>query len=234
MIRLQDISVELDEKRVLSSINFVWHPGESIALIGANGAGKSTLLKVISSLLKPSSGKIVYPAGMDLQKWRASIGTVFPENFMYESLTAHENLDFYRRLYGIKDNIGIGDVLRKVDLFHVRHEQVRSFSKGMKQRLSIARAMIHQPTYFLLDEPFDGLDHASKEVLKGLLFDLKQKGAAWILVSHDIQEAWALCDRTLVLHQGKLVAEEKCDEETFERFEEDYFSLFKETKHAFS
>jgi heme exporter protein A len=234
MIQLQGVSVELDEKRVLSSIDLIWNRKESIALIGANGAGKSTLLKVMASLLKPASGKVIYPEGMDLQQWRSSIGTVFPENFLYESLTAFENLDFYRQLYGVEDKNAIERVLQKVDLIHVRHEPVRSFSKGMKQRLSIARALIHHPTYFLLDEPFDGLDLVSKEVLKGLLFDLKQGGAGWILVSHDIQEAWAMCDRAVAIHKGRIVAEEKCSGEFFKTFEAKYLRLLKETDYAFS
>lgn len=234
MIRLQDVSVKLDEKKVLNSLDFIWNRGESIALVGANGAGKSTLLKVLATFLKPSNGKMIYPEGMDLQQWRSSIGTVFPENFLYESLTAFENLDFYRQLYGIEDKNGIEHVLQKVALIHVRHEPVRSFSKGMKQRLSIARALIHQPMAYLLDEPFDGLDLASKEVLKGLLFDLKQEGAGWVLVSHDIQEAWAMCDRALLINQGRIIAEEKCCVESFEAFEANYIRLLKETDDAFS
>jgi heme exporter protein A len=234
MIRLQDVSIELDEKRVLSSVDFIWNPGESIALIGANGAGKSTLLKVLATFLKPSSGKILYPEGMDLRQWRPSIGTVFPENFLYESLTAYENLDFYRQLYSVDDKNAIERVLQKVDLIQLRHEPVRSFSKGMKQRLSIARALIHNPKYYLLDEPFDGLDLVSKEVLKRLLFDLKQKGAVWILVSHDIKEAWAMCDRAVAIHKGRIVAEEKCNGESFETFEAKYIRLLKETDDAFS
>lgn len=234
MIQLEKVSVELDERKVLKSLHLNWNQGESIGLVGANGAGKSTLLKLIATFLKPSTGVLHLPEGMDLRRWRSSIGTVFPDNYLYEPLTAYENLQFYKQLYGVEDKGSIERVLGKVDLLQVKDEQVHSFSKGMKQRLSIARALIHSPTYYLLDEPFDGLDLTSKRVIKQLLFDLKKDGVQWILVSHDLEEAWRMCDRVIALHNGKIVLDMSCRQETLAEFEAKYVSLIKEKDHAFS
>ncbi|GAB7388541.1 ABC transporter ATP-binding protein [Bacillaceae bacterium] len=218
MIRLHKVSVVLGERTVLRSIDLALKKDEGIALLGPNGAGKSTLLKVLATLIKPTSGKMFFPDGMDLQKWRYAIGTVFPETFLYDALTAMENLNFYRKLYGVTNRDVMERVLERVGLLDVRHEPVRSFSKGMKQRLSIARALIHQPSYMILDEPFDGLDWASQEVLKRLLSDLKAKGTGWVFVTHDPELAWAHCDRVVVLYQGRIVFEEVCENRTFAEF----------------
>lgn len=224
MIQLHQVHIELNEKPILRSIDLEWKQGESIALAGANGAGKSTLLKVLATLLKPASGKMILPEGKGLKQWRRSIGTVFPETFMYDALTAKENLEFYAQLYHVNgENINrIEEMLDQVGLFQVRHEWVRTFSKGMRQRLSIARALIHQPDYLLLDEPFDGLDAKSTEQIELLLRHLKSSGVGWILVSHDLTQAWRLCDRALLLHQGRICVNTICEEDGYTTFLEDY------------
>ncbi|UOR13867.1 ABC transporter ATP-binding protein [Halobacillus amylolyticus] len=224
----------MNEKNVLRSINLHWRQGESIALIGANGAGKSSLLKVLSTLVKPSSGNIKYPVGISIRQWKESLGIVFPETFLYDGLTGYENLQFYQKLYGKVDKDGISQVLEQVELSQVQHELVSSYSKGMKQRLSIARALVHYPTYFLLDEPFDGLDLVSKQVLEDLLQQMHKKGTSYILVSHDTEHAWKLCDRALLMHKGRIVLEEKCTREGYLRFTNLYNALFKENQHDIS
>jgi ABC-type multidrug transport system ATPase subunit len=234
MIQLQQVNVELDEKHVLHSIDLKWRQGESIVLAGANGAGKSTLLKVLSTLLKPASGKMILPKEKGIRQWRQSIGTVFPETFLYDALTAIENLDFYAQLYNVRNINVIEEMLDKVGLFQLRHEPVRAFSKGMRQRLSIARALVHQPDYLLLDEPFDGLDAKSTEQIEQLLWHLKSSGVGWILVSHDLFQARRLCERAVLLHQGRIYLSTACNEDAYTKFLEDYRRILKETSDVIS
>lgn len=225
MIRLEDIGVVLDDKPILRSIRFVWEKGENIALLGPNGAGKSTLLKVMATLIKPTSGKLILPERISRNHWRQLIGAVFQETFLYGSLTAIENLQFYAKLYHRYDQKKIEELLSRVGLWKMRKERVDSFSKGMKQRLSLARALVHQPEYLLLDEPFDGLDMKSTEVISELFIDLKKEGVRWILVSHDIRQAWSYCDRAVVLYQGQLNQEINCHDQSYKTFLTDYRAL---------
>jgi heme exporter protein A len=222
MIQLCGVGVELNEKPVLHSIDLKWKQGETIALAGANGAGKSTLLKVLAVLIKPSTGEILFPDGTDTKQWRRSLGAVFPLNFLYDALTAMENLRFYARLYGTIQKDKMEEVLAQVGLFQVRNEPVRIFSKGMKQRLSIARALIHQPHYLLLDEPFDGLDANSAERIEELLLYFKKSGTGFMLVSHQLSHAWKLCDRALLLDHGRIRLDEACNDEAYANFLGEY------------
>ncbi|WP_188453330.1 ABC transporter ATP-binding protein [Virgibacillus oceani] len=228
MMELQNINLFMNDKNVLHSINLQWRKGESIALIGANGAGKSSLLKVLGTLVKPNSGKLKYPSDLSVKEWKKLLGIVFPETFLYHSLTAYENLRFYQKLYGKINKDRIDEVLKQVKLFHVKQEIVDTYSKGMKQRLSIARALLHNPTYLLLDEPFDGLDSESKEILKNMLLQMRQKGTGYILVSHDSEQAWELCDRAVLMHEGRIIAEGKCTNQGYFPFIKRYREIVKE------
>lgn len=230
-MELQNVNLLMNDKNVLRSISLQWKRGESIALIGPNGAGKSSLLKVLSTLIKPSSGKVTYPYDISMKQWKESLGVVFPETFLYNGLSAYENLKFYQSLYNKIDRNRINQVLKLVELVHVKHELVNSYSKGMKQRLSIARALLHYPTYLLLDEPFDGLDLKSKKILEKLLLHMQQKETGYILVSHDSEHAWQLCNRALLIHEGRIVIEETCTKEGYIDFIKRYKALVKENHH---
>lgn len=202
-IELSQIQVVLDDKVILRSIHFTWKQGERIAVLGSNGSGKSTLVKVLAGLIKPSAGKVILPNGMSWIKWRRTMGAVFPQSFLYDSMTAFENLQFYARLYDLNMR-RVKEVLDDVNLLHVQDESLRSFSKGMKQRMSLARALLHQPRFLLLDEPFDGLDAESTERVKQLLHSLQLVGTGWVFITHDLAQARALCDRGIVLHEGRI------------------------------
>jgi heme exporter protein A len=234
MMELHQVDMISDAKTMLKSIDFSWRKGEAIALMGANGAGKSTLLKVIITLLKPTAGRISFPAGMDSQQWRSCIGTVFPETFLYEPFSAWENLNFYSKLYGISDQQKAEKVLDQVGLYPVRHHPVHSYSKGMKQRLSIARALLHDPGWLILDEPFDGLDLSSQEVLKDLLKQYKKNGVGWVLVSHDTDQLWNLCDRAVLMNQGAIASEVTCERGTLQPLLQTYHNVMSGSRHAFS
>jgi heme exporter protein A len=230
-LRLQNVNVSMNEKPVLKSIDLKWKKGETIALFGANGAGKSTLLKVICTLIKPRFGKVQLTNGLTLKQWKETLGIVFPEPFLYDSLTAYENLQFYQRLYGGSKSEKINQLLEQVYLSSVQNDLVGSFSKGMKQRLSIARSLIHDPTYLLLDEPFDGLDTVSKTILEELLKQKQAEGVGYILVSHDMSHTWKLCQRALLLYNGRIVLDEECLNEGYQPFIDRYQSWIRENQH---
>ncbi|MDC3418154.1 ABC transporter ATP-binding protein [Aquibacillus salsiterrae] len=230
-MRLDQISLSRDDKQVLHDINMEWKRGETIALIGANGAGKSSLLKVLATLWKPSSGKLIYPDNT-IKQWQKNLGVVFPDSFLYDALTAIENLEFYQKLYGGSDRKRLDSLLQAVRLADVATEKVGTFSKGMRQRLSIARALTHYPSYLLLDEPFDGLDVSSRDIVQNLLLQLKEQKTGYILVSHNLDDAMHLCERALLIDNGEITAESRCTQEAFPSFVEQYHSVLKENNHA--
>jgi len=234
MMELRNIRVVLDDKRILGPVDLDWKKGESIAILGANGAGKSTLLKVLATLQKPSFGEMRFSGGMQQKEWRQSIGTVFPETFLYDALTGIENLIFYAKLYAMKNPNHVEERLGEVGLWSVRDEPVHTYSKGMKQRLSIARALVHQPAWLLLDEPFDGLDMESVSIVEQLLSKLRMQGIGWVLVSHDMEQAWKNCDRALLLHQGRFCEEANCDRNSYEPFLLQARRWMKESPYAVS
>lgn len=232
-MELQEVNLSINDNSILHSINIHWREGEAIAILGANGAGKSSLLNIMSSLIRPDNGKVIFPSNMSIKQWKKCLGIVFSQTFLYESLTAFENLEFYQKLYGQKDTNKIDRILKQVELFHVKNQLVNTFSKGMKQRLSIGRAFIHDPKYLLLDEPFDGLDFNSKNILNNLLEEMKSNKVGYILVSHNSKHAWEVCDRAILIHKGRIVDEESCSEQLYDSFLERYQLLVKGNSHDF-
>ena len=185
-------------------------PGGALALLGPNGAGKSTLLRLVATLSKPTRGRI-FIRGIDARKEpervRAGIGLISHQTLLYEDLTAGENLRFYGRLYGLYDlKERVRQALEGVGLSSREHDRVRGFSRGMKQRLAVARATLHHPTILLLDEPFAGLDAAACDMLSKRLHQLRREGRTVILVTHDLHRGLALTDRFAILNRGRFVA----------------------------
>jgi heme exporter protein A len=146
-------------------------------LVGPNGAGKTTLLRVVAGLLRPTAGAV---------ERRAPIGMVGHDAMLYPALTARENLRFFARLHGV-DGARVADLLEQVGLTHRAHDRVGTFSRGMLQRMAIARALVHDPAVLLFDEPLSGLDDAASHALVALLAGLRERGAAMILVSHQLE-----------------------------------------------
>ena len=195
----------------LQDIDLVVPTGQTFALFGPNGAGKTTLLRLIAALTKPSAGEI-WVCGdngrRDPERIRKNIGFISHHTMLYDDLTARENLAFYGRVYGLqKLDARIGEVLLAVDLTDRQHDRVRDFSRGMKQRLAIARSILHQPPVLLLDEPFTGLDTAAQAMLSDLLIALKAEGRTVFLVTHDFAQGLALADRFGILCRGSLIRE---------------------------
>lgn len=193
---------------VLRGLHLTIQRGESLALMGANGAGKSTLLRLMVGLGRPDEGTLTV-GGWDIPREaahiRAHLGFVAHKPLLYDGLTARENLLFFGRLYGLHGadlDSRADDLLAQVGLKKRGFDLVRGFSRGMLQRLSIARALMHQPDMLLLDEPFTGLDLAGVEVLMSVIDSARADGKTVILTTHDPAHALRLCDRLAVISKG--------------------------------
>ena len=190
----------------LREVDFEVHAGDCLALLGPNGAGKSTLLRLVAGLARPSSGKLqVLGAAPGTSTARAKIGYIGHATLLYPTLTARENLVFAARMYGTEDPVGRADrLLDEEGLNPVAHRKAGDFSRGMSQRLSIARSLVHDPKVLLLDEPFTGLDRGSAERLQTRIAALRDQGRALLLVSHEVEQAARVASRALLLIQGRV------------------------------
>jgi heme ABC exporter ATP-binding subunit CcmA len=180
--------------------------GECVALLGANGSGKSTLIRCLCALGKPTAGTITI-GGWQLPREaaavRAQIGLVAHKPLIYDGLTARENLAFFARLYGVPD-ARIAVVLAQVGLTARADDPARTYSRGMMQRLSIARAILHDPAVLLLDEPYTGLDADSATALDTLIRARRESGGTTIMALHDFERAARLASRMMILARGKI------------------------------
>jgi ABC-type multidrug transport system ATPase subunit len=207
-VSAEDVTRHFGRRRAVSRMSFRASRGMILGLLGPNGAGKSTLLAMLATVLRPSSGVIRYGTlGLsDGAALRARIGVLGHDLFLYPELTAHENLAFFAGLYGIVDSDARARAaLERAGLGTRGDEPVSSFSRGMRQRVALERALIHDPRLALLDEPFTGLDDASTGALLGRLRSLRDSGAIVILATHDLDLAEGLLDHALFLRDGRIV-----------------------------
>ncbi len=186
--------------------------GEFLAIFGPNGAGKTTLLKVLATIVKPSSGGVSV-AGFDLRedavKVRHRIGVVFHQPLLYDDLSAYENLRFYGRMYEVPDlKDRINQLVAQVGLESRLHDPVRTLSRGMQQRLAIARALIHDPPILLLDEPGTGLDQQASAMLADIIISTLTKQRTVIMTTHSLEQGAALGNRIMIMADGKIAYEE--------------------------
>ncbi|GAB6151383.1 ABC transporter ATP-binding protein [Desulfosporosinus burensis] len=211
MIEGTNLCKTYGRKNVLRDISVRIPTGEFVAVLGPNGAGKSTLLKILALISKPDSGevKIGDKSLVDIKdELKHKIGIISHSSFLYPELTAYENLQFYGRLYGI-DNLEeqIITIIKKVGLILALNEPVYTFSRGMLQRLSIARALIHNPEVILLDEPFTGLDQQGISLLEDVLKDLKSSYKTILMVTHSFEQGMDDVDRILIVNKGQIAAD---------------------------
>ena len=177
--------------------------GEAIALLGPNGAGKSTLLRLLAGLARPSGGELSVAGGGERRARRREVGLVAHASLLYPALTARENLLLAGRLYGVADPEARADVLlAELELEPVASRRAAALSRGLAQRVSIARALVHDPPILLLDEPFSGLDPRAAEALEQRLRQLHDAGRTIVFSTHDLDRAAALADRALLLVRG--------------------------------
>jgi heme exporter protein A len=207
-LELRDVSKQFGDFQALDAVCLRVEPGDSILLYGPNGAGKTTLLRVLSTLARPSEGAVLYGGGDVHQNpaaAKAAIGFVSHTTFLYGELSARENLAFMGKLFGIPNlPQRVANVL---DMFHLREwaeTPVHELSRGYQQRVSLARAFLHDPQFLLLDEPFTGLDAASTESLQGLMQRLQGQGKALIFSTHDFGQGAAIARRLVALESGKV------------------------------
>ncbi len=208
-LEISGLSKDYEGCRALDDLCLCLGRGEFLTLFGPNGAGKSTLLRIIATLTSPTSGR-VRVRGFDLEedaaKFRMQLGFISHHSLLYDQMTAMENLVFYGSLYAIADPEARAlELLRQVDLHHRRHQRVGGFSRGMRQRLSIARALVNDPAILLLDEPFTGLDQEASALLAERLLLLRQWQRTVIMVTHDMDRGLAMADRIGILVSGRLV-----------------------------
>jgi ABC-2 type transport system ATP-binding protein len=185
------------------------YPGEVFGFLGPNGAGKTTIVRMLAALLEPTSGE-AYVAGFQVgkedQEIRRQIGLLPEAPGLYDALTAEQNLTFYGAMYGVEEiSRQIKRYLELLGLWNRRHEPVATFSKGMRQKLAIARALLHEPEVLFLDEPTSGLDPQAALLVREFIAELKGEGRTIILCSHNLEEADRLCDRVAVVN-GYLLA----------------------------
>jgi heme ABC exporter ATP-binding subunit CcmA len=203
------LSRHYGRRKALSKVTFTCHAGDIVGLLGPNGAGKSTLLAVLATLLSPSEGRVEYgtltaaTAGAAL---RARIGMLGHDLFLYPELTALENLTFFGRMYGVPDAANRAmRALARAGLGERASDAVSGFSRGMRQRVALERALLHQPRLLLLDEPFTGLDQASAAALVARLREEQSRGVLTVLATHDLDVVDGLLTRVLFLRGGRLV-----------------------------
>jgi heme ABC exporter ATP-binding subunit CcmA len=208
-VSVDDVSRHFGRRRAVSHVTFHVARGQILGLLGPNGAGKSTLLSLLATLLRPSSGTIRFGtrsvADAD-DSLRARIGVLGHDLFLYPELTAHENLAFFAGMYGSRDADAVARrALERAGLADRGDEVVSSFSRGMRQRVALERALIHGPRLVLLDEPFTGLDDASAAALVGRLKGLREEGVIVVLATHDLDLADGLLDEAVFLRDGRVV-----------------------------
>lgn len=200
-------------RKALTGITFDCQAGDIVGLLGPNGAGKSTLLAILATLLRPSAGQVAYgsvSAAAGGAALRGRLGVLGHDLYLYPELTARENLTFFARLYRLASPTQrVADALDRADLSERADEPVQRFSRGMRQRVALERALLHQPRLLLLDEPFTGLDQASASTLVARLRGLREVGTVVMVATHDLDVADGLLTRALYLRNGRVVADEQ-------------------------
>ncbi|HVX41001.1 MAG TPA: heme ABC exporter ATP-binding protein CcmA [Gemmatimonadaceae bacterium] len=207
-VEVSGLSRSFGRRRAVDGVDLSIRSGDCLALFGPNGAGKTTLLRAIAGLLKPSAGS-VHVGGRSLREdahARAQVGLISHQSMLYRALTARENVEFAARLYGLADvQHAATRALERMRILDRADAPVRALSRGLQQRVSIARAIVHEPTVVLLDEPYTGLDAAGSVALSDMLLLLRSTGAALLLVTHSVDEGLALASHAAVMLRGRIV-----------------------------
>jgi ABC-2 type transport system ATP-binding protein len=210
IIEVKGLSKSFEDRWVLSNVSFSVEEGDIFGYLGPNGAGKTTTMRVMLGLLKPTHGEALI-GGRDMavdSEMRKKVGVLLEKNGVYDRLTAHDNLQYYARLYGVDDiERKIAEQLEIVGLTDRRDQKAGKFSKGMKQRLGLARAMIHDPEILFLDEPSSGLDPEAQKLMRDIILELSRKKKITVFLnSHNLDEVQRVCNRIAILQHGTIRA----------------------------
>ncbi|WP_238883595.1 ATP-binding cassette domain-containing protein [Clostridium sp. YIM B02551] len=212
MLKVDNLSKIFKEIKAVDDITFTVEAGEIVGLLGENGAGKTTTLRMISTMLKPSTGTINvnnYDVIKNSSEVRKEIGILFGgEVGIYDRLTARENIEYFARLYGMtQEQIDerIKEISKDLEMEEYIDRKAGKFSRGMKQKVSIARTIVHSPKVMLFDEPSTGLDVSAARVIHEFILKCKSENKSILLSSHSMKEVEKLCDRVVIIHKGKLI-----------------------------
>jgi len=227
VIKVRNLVKAFGNRVVLKGVDLDVAEGEFLTLVGPNGAGKTTLMNVISTLTKPMGGQ-VHVAGYDLANGaveaRRRIGLVSHKTLLYDDLSAEQNLRFYARMYDLPDpDSRIEFVLQRVGLWGRQHDPVRTYSRGMQQRLAIARAMLHDPPILLLDEPDTGLDQHAAAMLTDLLHEVGATRRTVLMTTHNLERGLELGSRVAILAKGRIVFQATQSELDTDKFRTIYY-----------
>ncbi|MDO4290722.1 MAG: heme ABC exporter ATP-binding protein CcmA [Eggerthellaceae bacterium] len=207
-LEVAHLTKQFGARKAVDDVSFSLPAGAFLSVFGPNGAGKTTLLRMLATLTRPSAGTVSI-GGVDAKEnpeaARAAVGLISHNPMLYPDLTAEENLLFFAKLYGVENpERRVLELLDAVGLKHRRLDRVRTFSRGMTQRVSIARALVHDPSVVLLDEPYSGLDPHAVEIFDELIAGVRE-GRTFVMVSHDLEKGRSLADHVLVMARGRVV-----------------------------
>jgi ABC-type multidrug transport system ATPase subunit len=211
LVRLTDVSRHFGRRRALGKVSLTARAGDIVGLLGPNGAGKSTLIGVLATLVAPSTGDVLYgdrPARTWGPSLRQRIGLLAHELHLYIELTARQNLAFFARLYGLDPAGMVDGALERAGLADRADDDVSGFSRGMRQRLALERALLHGPRLVLFDEPFTGLDDRAVSIVSDRLRAIASAGAIVVLATHDLDLADGLVTRVALIRDGRLLSDE--------------------------
>lgn len=216
MLQTHDLAKHFGKNKILSDISIQVQKGSVYGLVGPNGAGKSTLFKILTGLLRPDFGKVVFMGqeiSFQTENWKSAIGSLIERPCFYETLTARENLWLHAGYLGLSDNGEIDQTLQMVGLFEARDKRVGEFSIGMKQRLGIARAILPHPELVILDEPLNGLDPEGVLEMRRLIRRLREEeGISFLISNHILKEMESIADQIGFLKNGRILKELSMDE----------------------
>ena len=224
MLRVENLTKKFKKVTAVDNVSFEVNPGEIIGLLGENGAGKTTTLRMLATMLKPTSGNAMidgYNIIDNPNKIRERIGILFGGDVaLYDRLTGRENMIYFAKLNGMSDleaDQAVNKITSELEMSDYIDRPVGKYSRGMKQKVSLARSIIHQPDVMLFDEPSTGLDVLSSKLIHDFILKCKKDNKAIVFSSHNMYETEKLCDRIIIIHKGKIVASG-----TIEQLKKDY------------
>lgn len=228
-IEAKDISKDFGRVPALSKVNFTCHAGEIMILLGANGAGKTTFLRILAGLTKPSSGSLIFPneaVFKDPVSLKKQIGFAGSTPYLYQDLTAEENLLFFAKLFEVSDpKERIGKIIEGIGLTHYIGRPVKTLSKGIQQRINLARIFLYHPGILLLDEPHAHLDQASSCLLNEKLIKHSREGGLAIMATHQTDLIETLGNRCIILNRGKIIFDQINSQDSIQEAKKIYEGL---------
>jgi sodium transport system ATP-binding protein len=235
LMTISNVSKSFGDVNALRSISLEIKSGEVVGLVGSNGAGKTTLLRLMSGVYKPTSGTVCLDDGMPVDKMRQRLGVVPESTGLYSRLTAWENIRYHSRMHGVSDKDSWNRTSRfakHLDMLENLGRHTKGFSRGMRQKTALLRALAHGPSVLLLDEPTAGLDITSARTVRALVKQLRDEGGTIVYSTHHLSEAQQVCDRIIIIHNGDIQADGSPNELLKEteaiNLEEAYVSLTQE------